>query len=132
VTPDLRLQRLLGGDHLSALRKRLRRRFERGTPEQTFRISQLTPDEHAALAALTGSRPRFSGSLQIDLQAVDATLREAGIADSLRTALGQLDGPIVDLTAARDEAQTLWSRVATNRNHAGCASFCRRPPPWDC
>jgi uncharacterized protein (TIGR02679 family) len=127
VTPDPRLQRLLGGDHLAALRKRLRRRFERGAPDQAFRISQLIPEEHAALAALTGSRPRFSGSLQIDLEAVDASLRQAGIADSLRAALEQMDGPIVDLIAARDEAQTRWTRVAAHRDHAGLRRFLQAP-----
>jgi uncharacterized protein (TIGR02679 family) len=129
-TADDRLQRLLGGDRLAALRKRLRRRFERAAPDQasdSFRISQLTPDEHAALAALTGRRPRFSGSLQIDLAGVDAALRQAGIAASLRIALEQLDGPIVHLATARDEAQSLWSRVASTRSHPHLLHFLQAP-----
>jgi uncharacterized protein (TIGR02679 family) len=126
MTADDRLQRLLGGERLAVLRKRLRRRFERGASEGAFRIGQLAPEEHAALAGLTGSRPRFSGSLQIDLPAVDAALRQAGIALSLRDALERLDGPIVDL-AAREEVQTRWSQVASGRDHAGLRRMLQDP-----
>jgi uncharacterized protein (TIGR02679 family) len=127
---DDRLQRLLGGDHLAALRKRLRRRFERVALDQaseSFRIGQLTPDEHAALAALTGRRPRFTGSLQIDLPDVDAALRQAGIAASLRGALEQLDGPIIHLATARDQSQSLWSRVADSWSHPDLLRFLQAP-----
>jgi uncharacterized protein (TIGR02679 family) len=127
---DDRLQRLLGGDHLAALRKRLRRRFERAAPDQvddSFRVSGLTQDEHAALALLSGRRPRFSGSLQIDLAGIDAALRQAGIAVSLRAALEQLDGPIVHLATARDEAQRLWSAVADSRRDSGLRRFLQMP-----
>ena len=112
---DDRVQRLLGGDHLAALRRRLRRRFERGEVAGTFRVGGLTTDEHTALALLSGGRARFSGSLRIDLAGVDAALRDAGIATSLRSALEQLDGPIVQPAAAREKAQRAWSGVA-----AGC------------
>jgi uncharacterized protein (TIGR02679 family) len=128
--PNARLQRLLGGDHLAALRKRLRRRFELAAPDQAskvFRISQLTPVEHAALAGLTGRRPRFSGSLQIDLPEVDLTLRDAGVAASLRAALEQLDGPIVHLATARDESQSLWSSVADSNCRADLVRFLQAP-----
>jgi uncharacterized protein (TIGR02679 family) len=127
---DERLQRLLGGDRLAGLRKRLRRRFERGAADQaddSFRVTGLTADEHAALALLSGRRPRFSGSLQIDLAGVDAALREAGIAASLRGALEQLDGPIVHLATARDEALRLWSGVAESRRDPGLRQFLDAP-----
>ena len=127
---DDRLQRLLGGDRLAELRKRLRRRFERAAPDQaddSFRVTGLTADEHAALALLSGRRPRFSGSLQIDLAGVDAALREAGIAASLRAALEQLDGPIVHLATAREEAQRLWSGVADSRHDPGFRQFLQAP-----
>jgi uncharacterized protein (TIGR02679 family) len=130
AAPDDRLQRLLGGEHLAALRKRLRRRFERAASEQaneSFRISQLTPDEHAALAGLTGRRPRYSGSLQIDLAGVDAALRQAGIAESLRVALEQLDGPIIHLATARDESESQWSKVAGSGGHPGLVQFLQVP-----
>jgi uncharacterized protein (TIGR02679 family) len=127
---DDRLQRLLGGDRLAGLRKRLRRRFERAAPDQaddSFRVTGLTADEHAALASLSGRRPRFSGSLQIDLAGVDVALREAGIAASLRAALEQLDGPIVHLATAREEAQRLWSGVADGRRDRGLRRFLEAP-----
>ena len=128
--PDERLQRLLGGDHLAALRKRLRRRFELASPERArkdFRVNNLTRDEHRALAALSGHRPRFVRSLQIELSAVDDALRQAGIADSLHAALEQLDGPIVHLATARDEEQELWADVADRNSQTGLRQFLQVP-----
>ena len=127
---DDRLQRLLGGDRLEGLRKRLRRRFERAAMDQaddSFRVTGLTVDEHAALALLSGRRPRYSELLRIDLAGVDAALREAGIAVSLRAALEQLDGPIVHLVTARNEAQRLWSGVADSRRDPGLRRFLEAP-----
>jgi uncharacterized protein (TIGR02679 family) len=127
---DDRLQRLLGGEHLAGLRKRLRRRFELASPDQAskrFRIGQLTQDEHAALAGLTGRHPRFSGSLQIDLSDVDAALREAGVAASLRAALERLDGPIIHLATERDRVQTLWRGVVDGCNRSDLVSFLQAP-----
>ena len=63
-----------------------------------------TRKEHAALASLLGRPQRHSNSLQIDVRLVDAALRNAGIAASLRDALEQLDGPIVHLATARLQA----------------------------
>src|SRR5579862_7746713 len=114
MTPDERLQRLLGGAPLIALRKRLRQRFERGDTEgnvESFRISNLTPDEHAALASLLGRSARFSGSMRVDVRAIDAALRRAGIAGCLREALEQIDGPIIHTETARRSAEALWSHV---------------------
>lgn len=127
---DDRLQRLLGGDNLAMLRKRLRRRFERAEPDQacnSFRINQITAEEHAALASLIGRRPRFSGSLQIDLHLVDAALAQAGIAASLRDALEQLDGPITNLAAARTRTQSRWSEVVNGCCHPDLARFLQVP-----
>ena len=95
-----RLQRLLGGDELATLRKRLRRRFERApvdAPIEHIRINRLTGKEHAALASLLGRPQRYANSLQIDVRLVDAALQRAAIASSLCGALEQLDGPIANL-----------------------------------
>src|SRR5258708_3330725 len=84
---DERLQRLLGGVSLVSLRKRLRQRYERGAVDggvARFRIANLGVDEHAALAALLGRSARFSSSMQVDVQTIDAALRQSGIAPSLR------------------------------------------------
>lgn len=120
TTRDARLQRLLGGTPLCALRKRLRQRFERGAADgntESFRISNLTPDEHAALASLLGRSARFSGSIQVDVRAIDAALQRAGIARSLREALERLDGPIVHIETARRNAEARWSQVVSLCSH---------------
>src|SRR5258706_1238965 len=111
MATDDRLQRLLGGEQLAALRMRLRQRYERtatGAPVPGFRIERLTPAEHAALAALQGRPTRFIASMQVDVAAIDAALRQAGVADSLRAALEQLDGRIVDRGAEREALQIQW------------------------
>ena len=65
---ETRLQRLLGGDHLAGLRKRLRRRFSHAHPDlpaEHIRIDGLTADEHAVLASLTGRPQRYSASMRM-------------------------------------------------------------------
>lgn len=127
---DDRLRRLLGGERLAALRRRLRQRFERGPLNEiveSFRIGKLTADEHAALASLLGRAPRFAGSMQVDVRIIDAALRQAGIAASLRDALEQLDGPIIHTATARSRLQTLWSEVVENGSHPGLTEFLRAP-----
>ena len=124
--PDPRLHKLLGGDGLAALRLRLRRHFEKtepGTPPGTLRLGALSQPEHEALSLLTGRPPRAAKSMQIDIASLDAALREAGIASSLKEALEQLDGPIVHLASARAAAQASWSAVVAGCGHpalAGC------------
>src|ERR1700730_18629246 len=111
---DPRLQRLLGGDHFALLRKRLRRRFERAPLDavvDSFRIGNLTREEHAALASLLGRPLRYANSLQVDVRLVDTAFQNAGIAASLRDALEQLDGPITNLATTRLALQTMWSDV---------------------
>jgi uncharacterized protein (TIGR02679 family) len=127
---DLRLQRLLGGDHLGSLRKRLRRRFERaplGKPVEHLRISGLSAEEHATLASLLGRPQRFSASLGIDVRLVDTALQQAGIAASLRDALERLDGPIVELAAARSRVQALWSDAIESCSHPDMVGLLRVP-----
>lgn len=127
---DLRLQRLLGGDELAALRQRLRRRFERAASGQTVehvRIAGLEAHEHTVLASLIGRPQRLSGSLGIDVRMIDASLRQAGIADSLRDALERLDGPILDLAAARLRLQAQWANVIADCRHPGLAALLHTP-----
>lgn len=111
---DARLERLLGGSPLVSLRKRLRQRFERAAVDgriERFRMSNLTADEHAALASLLGRPVRFTSSMQVDVHAIDESLRRAGIANSLRDALEGIDGPITHLQTSRQRWETLWSGV---------------------
>jgi uncharacterized protein (TIGR02679 family) len=127
---DGRLQRLLGGESLTSLRKRLRQRFERAVVEgavEGFRISNLTHDEHAALASLLGRSARFSSSIRVDVRAIDAAMQRAGIATSLCEALEQLDGPIVHAATARAKLEAVWSNVADGCHHPNLAKFLRTP-----
>jgi uncharacterized protein (TIGR02679 family) len=128
--PDGRLQRLLGAEPLVPLRKRLRQRFERGALDgkiERFRISNLTVEEHRALASLLGRPVRFSNSLQVDVHAIDAALQRAGIAMSLRQALEQIDGPIVHSETSRRQLAASWSGVIDLCGHPGLAKFLRAP-----
>lgn len=112
---DPRLVRLLGGEAVADLRRRLRRRYERASGDadtSTLRLTGLSETEHAALAALLGLPVRRRSSVRIDLAAIDAALNSAGIAPSLRAALEALDGPIVDRAAERERVQALWTSVA--------------------
>jgi uncharacterized protein (TIGR02679 family) len=105
---DPRLLRLLGGEALVELRRRLRQRYERGTGGGVFRLNGLNEAERAALASLLGRPPRLAESMTLDITALDAALRHAGIAASLRDALERLDGPVVDRAAERADMQTQW------------------------
>ena len=130
VPVDARLQRLLGGDGLVSLRKRLRQRFERQSLEggvERFRISNLSVEEHAALASLLGQSARFAKSIEVDLQTIDNALQQAGITKSLREALEQLDGPIIHIETARRELQAAWSRVVSATGDQNLAKFLQTP-----
>lgn len=115
TAPDARLERLLGGPALASLRQRLRRQFERqgdGTAPPMLQLSQLSATEHDALALLTGRPARPTRSARIDVAQLDNSLMAAGIAGSLREALERLDGPIVNPSAQRAEAEAAWSGTA--------------------
>ena len=127
MTVNERLQRLLGGDALAALRRRLRQRYERGAPAASLRFGALSANEHAALAALAGRPARFVRSLQINVPEIDAALAGAGLAMSLRDALEQLDGPIVDGAAQRLWVQSQWQQVIESCEHAGLRSALQTP-----
>ena len=126
MTNDHRLQRLLGGEPLAALRKRLRQRYARttaDTPLQSFGIGRLTAVEYAALAALQGTPSGLKASMQINVAVIDGALRQAGVADSLRAALEQLDGLIVDHAAERLAVQAKWQTLRDTTAHPALASL---------
>ncbi len=111
--PDVRLVRLFGGSDLVRLRRRLRRHFERhgGGLSGSLQLSNLIPIEQEVLAQLMGRPPRSARSIRIHLDQLDASLRGAGIADSLRAALEMLDGPIEDRAALRQARLLRWTQV---------------------
>lgn len=115
MSADLeRLRRVLGGEAGSVLRQRLRQRFERSpaeAPPARMRLTDLAPHEHDTLAGLLGQAPKVGGALQIDLIRIDGALQRAGLATSLRDALEQLDGPIVDRAAQQAAIQDRWDGI---------------------
>ena len=127
---DERLQRLLGGEHLAALRRRLRARFERAPLDREvleIRLAGLSADEHAVLASLTGRTQRTSRSLSFDVQSVDATLARSGVAAGLLDALERLDGPIRHVAEARLRSQAAWSGVVDGCGHPGLRGLLLAP-----
>jgi uncharacterized protein (TIGR02679 family) len=118
LSPDPRLERLLGGPALAALRQRLRRHFERQGEAETdaetdrvLHLGQLDPAEREALALLTGRPVSMARSARIAVASIDAALRAAGVSDSLRAALERLDGPITHPAALREAAERAWRAV---------------------
>jgi uncharacterized protein (TIGR02679 family) len=127
---DPRLHKLLGGDELAALRRRLRRHFERAVPDAAsamLRLGSLSVVEREALALLTGRPPRDTKSIQIDVALLDTTLRDAGIAGSLREALEQFDGPVVHLASVRAAAEASWSAVVAACTHPALTGYLQAP-----
>lgn len=132
---DPRLMRLLGGPELAALRKRLHRHFQwlpegtpvapAGTSGDTFRLGKLSAAEHAALASLMGRAPRFTRSMQIDVDVIDTALRHAGIAASFRDAMEQLEGPIAHLPSMRAALHSRWSALSEGCRHASLSGLLR-------
>lgn len=112
--PDPRLQRLLGGTELAAVRQRLRRHFERDEPGaalDTIRLTKLDPAAHQALCQLTGRSSRPASSMKLNVAELDERLRAAGLADSLHEALEQLEGPIVPYAKLKKERQARWTAL---------------------
>lgn len=107
---DPRLLRLLGGETLASLRARLRQRLERGVTG-TFRLGGVNDAERQALASLLGRRTRGTDSMTLDIGELDAALRHAGVAATLREALERLDGAIVDRKAEHAALQAQWQAL---------------------
>jgi uncharacterized protein (TIGR02679 family) len=127
---DRRLERLLGGEPLVSLRRRLRQRFERAAVDggvERFRLSSLTAAEHTALASLLGRPVRYTSSMQVDVRTIDDSLRRACIATSLRDALERIDGPIIHLKTSRQRREALWAAVIAGCDHPNVRAFLERP-----
>lgn len=112
-----RLVRLLGGDALSALRMRLRRRFVRLPQAPHITLARLSLHERRALEGLLGRRNREADSLRVAIAELDDAVRRAGLATSFRHALELLDGPIPDLVAERAARERVWMSVFASPLH---------------
>ena len=120
---DARLVRLLGGAELAPLRARLRSRYQRGRSGGAVKLCNLNATERDALAGLLGRRPSAAGSLRFDIAELDSRLRDAGLATSLRHALELLDGPVIDLMAARAETARQWEAIRAMATDARLVAF---------
>ncbi len=125
LTPaDARLARLLGGDRLASLRRRMRRHFERLDDDNgagVLQLIKLNAAEHEALSLLTGRSSRMTQSMRIDIAQLNMLLRDAGIADSLRAALERLDGPIINQAKLKRERQARWCDLL--QGEGGCPAL---------
>jgi uncharacterized protein (TIGR02679 family) len=106
-----RLERLLGGPALAALRQRLRRRYELGRRNDTFTVSDVSAIERHALEGLLARPSRDGRSMRFSIAELDQALARAGLADSLSDALARLDGPIHERAAERLARAAEWQTI---------------------
>lgn len=95
------------------MRRRLRARFERGEKRDELTITALSTAERRALAGLLGRPPSAGRSMRLRISEIDTVLERAGLAASLRDALVLLDGPLVDLKAARAAQESGWRELVS-------------------
>lgn len=77
----------------------------------TFRLGGVNDAERHALASLLGRRGRAADSMTLDIRELDAALKHACVAATLREALERLDGPIIDHKAARATLLAQWQAL---------------------
>jgi uncharacterized protein (TIGR02679 family) len=111
MTVDVeRLRDLLGDSSLARLRRRVRAHVVRGPQLGILTLADATAEERSLLDRLTGRISRGL-SVRVDLPALEAILREAGVCPDLKTAIEVLDGPLEDHRALRAADQAAWRRM---------------------
>jgi len=110
VTDRARLERLLGGEDLSWLVARVRRRMARGEPlDVPVILTGATSRQRSAVQLLLGRRPRPGGTLTVSLAAVDEVVRRSGACpDGLSAAITALTGEVTDRAEAAAELDRRW------------------------
>jgi uncharacterized protein (TIGR02679 family) len=108
-----RLTRLLGGDDLAWLVRRVRRRLERGEElSGTVTLSEATAAQRDAVHRLLGRRPRPGATLAVSLSDVDGVVRRSGACpDGLAAAVVALTEPVVPKADVAAERETAWRRA---------------------
>ncbi|HEX3648032.1 MAG TPA: TIGR02679 family protein [Pseudonocardiaceae bacterium] len=106
-----RLSRLLGGDDITWLLDRVRRRLEFGRPlTGTVTLANASPDQRRAVGRLLGRRAGTGRSLTVSLDEVDALLRASGAApDGLAAAAEVLLGAVSNRATEATARQAAWS-----------------------
>jgi uncharacterized protein (TIGR02679 family) len=105
-----RLERLLGGAELAALRMRLRQRYQRARQAESFTLGSLEARERQALEGLLGRPSSPAASIRLSLAELDLALARAGLAPNLRAALEALDGVIEDHDT-RQQRRLAWQQL---------------------
>ena len=100
--PAGRLTRVLGAAELSWLVDRIRSRIARDASlDGVVTLAMATPQQRLAAARLLGRPPGRGSSLSVPLPALEAALRAAGVAGSLREAVEALGGVVPDVAVER-------------------------------
>ncbi len=109
-----RIRTLLGGPLYRKLFAAARRRFEdAGERARSINVDGLDTSERRALSDLLGLDSLPEGSLRVDVQRLDAVLRDSAAGTPLKRVLEVLGGPLRDLRSerlgARTERERMWS-----------------------
>jgi len=117
---DARLQRLLGGESVAWLVRRVRDRLEAGRPlTGTVTLPAATQEQRRAVERLTGRVARSGTSLSVSLTEVDRILRDSDTAPGgLTEAVTRLSGPLRDLGRERADLASAWSAAFTSLDAA--------------
>jgi len=107
---DARLHRLLGGEPVAWLVRRVRDRLEAGVPPVgTVTLPAATAEQRRAIERLTGRAARSGASLSVSLAEVDRILRDSGTAPGgLAEAVTRLAGPLRDRNRERADLAAAW------------------------
>ena len=107
---DARLHRLLGGEPVAWLVRRVRDRLEAGRPlTGTVTLPAATGEQRRAAERLTGRAARSGASLSVSLPEVDRILRDSGAAPGgLAEAVTRLTGPLRDRHREQADLAAAW------------------------
>jgi uncharacterized protein (TIGR02679 family) len=127
-----RLRALLGGARLAPLFEAVRRRMEEtGGSGRTVTIPGASTEERSAIADLMGWSAVPENPVRVELEELDAALRDSAAAVDLRTAVEALSGPLRDLReerrALRAERERLWDEA---RAAVAAAGRAEQLEPW--
>jgi uncharacterized protein (TIGR02679 family) len=105
-----RLHRLLGGEPVAWLVRRVAERMADGRPlTGQVTLTAATAEQRRAVERLTGRAARSGTSLSVSLTEVDRILRESGAAPGgLAEAVTLLAGPVPDRNQDRAERKAAW------------------------
>src|ERR1700678_2793683 len=115
-----RVHRLLGGEPMAWLVRRVPERMATGRPlTGTVTLTDATPEQRRAAERLTGRAARSGASLSVSLDEVDRILRDSGAAPGgLADAVTQLTGPVQDRNQDRAKRKAAWDAAFTPLDEA--------------